>query len=696
MKSIIIALLVAWGLTGKSQKNNIDSLEKLIKHHVQKDTVLLSMLAKLSFYYQEVDIERGIKIADSAIALGNHIQNSQKYIAALYISKGINYWTKSENVSALQCYTRAEKIFTSLNDERGRADVHANMANTYIEMGRFDTAKVYLEDLIQHFIKINDKEKEIATYNNLGVVYQYLFDLAKAQEYFNKVRLHYEKTNNQLGIASALTNIAIIKSSYEQYSSSLEYYKRAFDIYRKIGSDQGLADTKVSIAGIYYQLGDSVKALANYQEALVLSLRINKRFTIAVCYTNMAELYSFMYDYEKAFEYIQKGLKYSTDILSNQIVCYNILAKLIFKAPNAVLIQNGIRPSERFSKAILNAQTSLNLAQQAGTIDNQYYAWENLSNIYEAQGKSQKALNAYKQFTKLKDSAFESKKIKKLTENEMLYKYEKDSLQAQANFENQFQVKSAKETNIRIVIITVFLVSIVFGVYHLISKEKQHQRAIAQEEMQKLRAQVQPHFIFNALNSIKGYVGDSGSREEMRIYIDKFSALIRLILKASSVKLISLYQDVHMLELYLQLEQIRTGSKFEYEVNIIPEINQLRTLVPPMLLQPLVENSIWHGFNSIHSGGEMKLTVKLLADVLIFIVKDNGIGRATAYQLQTTAPKKSPHDSKGLEITKRRIALLNKEHSIQSAISISDLNPGTMVTIKIPYQISTDDQDSSG
>lgn len=684
-------LLITPGLTGRCQLNQIDSLEKLVKHHIQKDTGLLSMLARLSFYYQEVNVERGIKIADSAITIGTYVRNSEKYIAALYISKGINYWAKSDDDSAIQCYARAEKIFSSLNDERGGADVRANMANAYIEMGKFDTARIYFQELVQYFIKIKDKEKEIATYNNLGVVYQYLFDLAKAQEYFNKVRLYYELTGNQIGVASALTNIAIVKSSSEQYSASLEYYQKAFIIYNKIGSSQGLADTKVSIAGIYYQLGDTGQALANYQEALDLSLRFNKRFTIAVCYTNMAELYSFLNKYEKGFEFIQKGLQYSSNLLSNQIVSYNVLAKLIFKAPDAVLVKNGIKPYDRFTKAISNALLSLNLAKQAGTIDNQYYAWETLSDIYEAQGESQKALDAYKQFTSLKDSVFESKKIKKLTENEMLYKNQKDSIQAQSDFENRIQVKSARETNVRIVIISVFVFSFVFVIYYLITKEKQHQWAISQEEMQKLTAQVQPHFVFNALNSIKGYVGDQGSREEMRAYIDNFSALIRLVLKASSAKYTSLSQDIHMLELYLHLEQHRTGNKFQYTVSIIPEINPSGTLVPPMLLQPLVENSIWHGFDSIQSGGKVELTVRLLADVLIFTVRDNGIGRATACQRRTTAPQKASHESKGLDITKRRIALLNKEHKIQSAISISDLDPGTMVTIKIPHLTSKDD-----
>jgi streptogramin lyase len=202
-------------------------------------------------------------------------------------------------------------------------------------------------------------------------------------------------------------------------------------------------------------------------------------------------------------------------------------------------------------------------------------------------------------------------------------------------------------------------------------EESDFKRQIAEAEMAGLRAQMNPHFLFNCLASINHLLQENDG-ERASAYLTKFSRLVRLILENSKSERISLENELDSLQLYLEMEALRFEPKLEFDVKIHPEIEPETILLPPMLIQPFVENAIWHGLMPKPDGG--KITIECLPDGLDrlrIVVTDNGIGRAKSQELASrTALKKKSH---GLQITDDRVRLLNSLYNTDTSIKVADL-----------------------
>jgi sensor histidine kinase YesM/ligand-binding sensor domain-containing protein len=208
---------------------------------------------------------------------------------------------------------------------------------------------------------------------------------------------------------------------------------------------------------------------------------------------------------------------------------------------------------------------------------------------------------------------------------------------------------------------------------------------LAEAETKALKAQMSPHFIFNSLNSINRYIVKN-EPELASTYLTKFSKLIRLILDNSNQKIISLDQELLYLKLYVELEALRFNDKFTHCMQISPEINPQSVGVPPMIIQPFIENAIWHGLLHKETPGHLDVSFKHFGSNLLCIITDNGIGRKKAAELKSKTVNKEK--SYGMKITKDRLDMLNGDDKI-SNVEIVDMkdemgNPlGTKVIVKI-------------
>ncbi|MFN8274288.1 MAG: histidine kinase [Flavobacteriaceae bacterium] len=209
------------------------------------------------------------------------------------------------------------------------------------------------------------------------------------------------------------------------------------------------------------------------------------------------------------------------------------------------------------------------------------------------------------------------------------------------------------------------------------------EKQMTELEQKALRLQMNPHFIFNALNTIKGYYSE-GDVVNASTYISKFSRLLRMLLENTDPTL-SLASEIEMLQLYLELTKIRYKNKFEYEIIVDPKLNRNDTAIPTLLLQPIVENAIIHGLAPKNDpGGMLSVRFELEKNMLKCSVQDNGIGRKASEKMQTHRD----HESKALEITSERIKLFDQQNG-QSGIEIIDLEThqkpsGTLVIVTIP------------
>jgi two-component sensor histidine kinase len=212
---------------------------------------------------------------------------------------------------------------------------------------------------------------------------------------------------------------------------------------------------------------------------------------------------------------------------------------------------------------------------------------------------------------------------------------------------------------------------------------------VSRIELKALRSQMNPHFIFNSLNSIQHYIFHTKSEEAIK-YLNKFARLVRIILNNSEKPTVTVGDDIEALKLYLELEQMRFEDKFDYEVNIDATVDTDYDIMPPLLMQPYVENAILHGLNP--KPGRGKLTISLTSEnnYLICTITDNGIGREKAAEIKRTMPV-NKHKSLGMKITEDRLKILNEVNNSQLSVNITDLKGangealGTRVELFVPY-----------
>lgn len=204
-------------------------------------------------------------------------------------------------------------------------------------------------------------------------------------------------------------------------------------------------------------------------------------------------------------------------------------------------------------------------------------------------------------------------------------------------------------------------------------------------ENSALRTQMNPHFIFNSLNTINSFISLNETTQAHK-YIASFSRLIRFILDHSRQRKILLEQELDVLKLYIEIEQVRFSNKFSYEIIVDPSIDPSTVEVPPLVIQPFVENAILHGLLPADRSGLLKIKVEHSDDMLWITVEDDGVGRKKSASLRNQ--QFSLHKSHGIEITLKRISLFNKEFGKPGEVKISDLSQGTRVEIPLAWEES--------
>ena len=214
-------------------------------------------------------------------------------------------------------------------------------------------------------------------------------------------------------------------------------------------------------------------------------------------------------------------------------------------------------------------------------------------------------------------------------------------------------------------------------------------RRFDQMKLQALRAQMNPHFIFNSLNSIQHFINSNEKREANR-YLSKFAKLMRLTLDNSKKQGVSLTAELNALTLYLELEKLRFEDKFIFEIEVENDVEQDSTIIPSMLIQPYIENAILHGFNKLNRLGEIQIHIKKEQNHIVCSITDNGIGRDASRALQLKSQIKRNHQSAGLTLTSERLSTFNEYYKEQLKVDISDLKnelnepTGTLVVLSIP------------
>lgn len=234
---------------------------------------------------------------------------------------------------------------------------------------------------------------------------------------------------------------------------------------------------------------------------------------------------------------------------------------------------------------------------------------------------------------------------------------------------------------IAIIIVLIILVELIRRLKKKERKRAENQQQILQLKADALAAQMNPHFVFNCISSINALI-NIGDKQQASIYLGRFASLLRSVFKSVRLSEISLEEELSIIENYMQLEQARYSNSFNYKIERPEGISLTKVMVPPLIIQPFVENSVLHGFNRASNYDKrINILAVISKDRLKVLIIDNGTGITTDNQLET---------GMGIKITKERIALLGKNAQVQIESYIDDDHHGTTITIEIPLKIKKD------
>jgi len=328
-----------------------------------------------------------------------------------------------------------------------------------------------------------------------------------------------------------------------------------------------------------------------------------------------------------------------------------------------------------------------------------------LSRLYSNLKKNDSAYFFLQQYTLLKDSLMNNRFLWRLTnyKEKVDFKNKNDRI---ALLDEQNKIKEDKlkqQATLKWVFLAGLLIVALSGFMifknlalkrkneKLESRHKQTelQHHVTELEMQALRAQMNPHFIFNCLNSINRFILKNET-EAASNYLTKFSRLIRMVLTHSKKTFISLEDELEMLRLYLDMERLRFKDAFDYSITFTNSIDAANVFVPPLLLQPFAENAIWHGLMHKEGHGHLEIELTINEKMLTCTITDDGVGRNKAAEIKTKSTEKQK--SMGLQITSRRLALLNKNNGDTALFNVEDIidnegkPAGTRVILKMNYK----------
>jgi hypothetical protein len=371
---------------------------------------------------------------------------------------------------------------------------------------------------------------------------------------------------------------------------------------------------------------------------------------------------------------------------------------------------------KNYKPALPYAKEGAVLAKKNGMLSSEMEGYQLLADIYHHLGDNTNAYNYILQYHIIKDSLQSQQFLVKMAY--LKWQAGEERKESQINFlnkENQLKKTELKQQAfVKNSLIAGLILVMLLGIFifrsqslkrkneklrsqqlekelcvQQLQSEQKHtelQRQAVELEMQALRAQMNPHFIFNCLSSINRFILKN-EVEAASDYLTRFSRLIRMVLINSQQSLISLEDELEMLELYLDMERLRFKNAFDYSIIFTNRVDAGSVYIPPLLLQPFCENAIWHGLMHKEEKGHLAITLSMNGQTLLCSITDDGVGREKAGELKSKSVAKDK--SLGLKITSERLALLNGGKQASTFYEINDvlneegLIVGTKVNLKI-------------
>lgn len=590
----------------------------------------------------------------------------------------------------------------------------------------FNQDSLKMKDLQFKAKSVRYLEAECYAINSLGIIYRNLSNYPKAMALHQKAKDLANLSGNVEFQAQSLNMIGVIYRRMDMVKPALDFHKKALDIANTVKNPSNtlkssIAVSQNSMGNIYLTLKQYDLAIKEFEKSLIIEKEANNRLGLAINYQNLGYADEAEGKLDLALKNYKRSLDYNNQINSEvgRVICYNSIGQVYIKqkkyADALVIIKEGLKKAlqindqfyialsyvnlgwvqlemESFKEAEDNLKNGLSLAEIYSLKTTIVDANARLSELYNKTGKYQEAMVHYKNAVELEKTIFNERNMQYVSDIIIQYENEAKNNEIKALASENEIVKSKLERNQKIFWFTLLGLVITAGLILAFNRNRQlkQEKQILTLEQDMLRNQMNPHFIFNSLNSIKLYIINN-EKENAVYYLNKFSKLIRKILIASTEKEMTLEDELDTMKLYMNIENIRFSNEIDFKVEVARTINTSNIRVPSLILQPFLENALWHGLSSKKDNKQIILNVTKPSEAYItIIITDNGIGRVAADKINSG--KLLKRKSVGIAITKARLANFSKGFTNDYKIIIEDLYEesgiaaGTKIIVNIPIR----------
>lgn len=632
-----------------------DSLQQALAHS-KDDTSKIKTLFSLANFFSTNDSVTAAGYAKEGRKLSEQY-NWQKGLGLYYLSMARIYYNVSDYSLCILNARNAYGIFNNTSEIKNTAAALIFMGSSYQGTGFYTKSIESYLAALRLYESISNEYGTGVCYNNIGVNYYYLNQYDKAIENYNKALAIDKKGDDKFKIGSDLDNIAIVYMDKGNYDSANVYDLAGIKMFEEANNQPGLGRIYSNRGNILMKMYDAKSAEEYYRKSLAINERLGINDGLSNNYGFIGQLY--------------------LDLVKDTSAKFK-LAPFMKKDKNTLL-----------DSAEYYAKKALAFAQK--TDDIRLLMDHNLlfSEIEERLGHYQNSLASHKNYILYKDSIFNDENKQKIAAMEI------ERLTETKDNEIALQTSETKRQALLMKVVLIAAVSILglislFVVLYNRRKKIKFDKEVMEVEMKALRAQMSPHFISNSLHSINKYVMDN-DKKNASAYLTKFASLMRLILENSREREVPLEQDLHALELYMQLELLRFNNSFTYHIQIDPLIDPENTLIPPMLLQPFVENAILHGLHD-KENGVINIHVRKANEMICCVVEDNGNGSIA--EMTTVPVENKQHKSLAKKIINERLSIINRLKKAEASVNIfqvkdAENKPGGMrVELLLPFELA--------
>lgn len=620
---------------------------------------------------------------------------------AQVISKNFKETTESLISKAPQSYSDLELVLKPIQRDTSLMRYFANASakkNYYVgvsyalnmlgiayrDYAQYNKALKLHQMALDTVVQYNNTESQIYSLSMLSTVYRQTVAIPSALDCAQKAidlaeAIEQPSIDIKRSLNYSLNSIGQIYRTIGEFDLAVDNFQKLIVLETELGNTRAVAMNYKDIGECLEAQGKLEEALENYSKSIALNEKVGSNRIHVEAYLGLAHTYVHQGKIREALDIFDSILEIANDLGDKKII-----SEININIGWAQIQNNN------FEEANYYLNKGLEMAKKYNLLTEMEEAYSFLADLWETQDD----------FKKSKEFFMEAAQVEERISNDRNKRYVADliSRSETGKKNNQIQVL-AKENEIinlklrrnqNTLLISALLVCLVTLLLYILYRQTQlkSDKKVLTLEQSMLRSQMNPHFLFNSLNSIKHYIINNEKKNAVQ-YLNKFSKLMRKILESSSIREIPLAEELETVSLYMNIENIRFSNEIDFEIIVDKDVDPHVIKIPSLILQPFLENALWHGLSSKEGDKSIILQIsKEKKGHVTISITDNGVGREAAEKLKESKVLK--RKSVGIDITKERLANFSKEYQNTFELEIQDLfdkqgkASGTRILMHIP------------